>query len=77
MTTMSTAGVEEDFARKFLEDLKNAKKNERHPDPMLPIEDAYKRLAKRLHPDVGGSTEAMQDLNVLITAIRGGFHAAK
>jgi hypothetical protein len=37
------------------------------------IEAAYKALAKQLHPDVGGSEQAMMDLNTLMAAARKGL----
>ena len=40
------------------------------PQDTSTADKAYKRLARQLHPDVGGSTEAMQDLNALMEAAR-------
>jgi hypothetical protein len=34
------------------------------------LEAAYKRLARLHHPDLGGTTEAMQDLNLLVATAR-------
>jgi hypothetical protein len=52
--------------------------NRPQPIPRIPPEDlrraqvdaAYKRLARKLHPDLGGSTEMMEDLNLLMAAAR-------
>jgi hypothetical protein len=44
-----------------------------HIDPSAPLEvaeAAYRALAKRAHPDAGGSTETMQRLNAAIETIR-------
>jgi hypothetical protein len=34
------------------------------------VSDAYKSLARLLHPDVGGSEEAMRNLNILMEATK-------
>lgn len=41
------------------------------PDaPAEVVEASYKALAKRLHPDVGGSDEAMRELNEAMEAVK-------
>jgi uncharacterized protein (DUF3820 family) len=43
-----------------------------HPDaPSEVVEAAYRALAKRLHPDSGGSTSAMAAVNSAYDAVRG------
>jgi hypothetical protein len=41
-------------------------------DPMLEeiLKSGYKAIARKVHPDVGGSTEQMQKLNGMMTALR-------
>jgi hypothetical protein len=35
------------------------------------VREGYRRLTHRLHPDVGGSTEAMATLNAAVDVLRG------